>query len=180
MHGIILLELKKYVESRWGKTAWPTLVADTGLAGQTYLPVHEYPDDEMVALVRTASTTTGFSVPAILEDFGEFIVPDLLLLYRSLIHSKWRTLDLLENTEKMIQRVVSLRNPSARTLQMSAERRTPTEVRIRHRSAHRVCSVTKGIARGAAKHYGERIAIVEAQCITAGASECVLDLRLMN
>jgi len=180
MQGIIFLELKKYVDLRWGKSAWSALVADSGLMGRTYFPIHEYPDEEAVALVGTVSKTTGATVPAILEDFGEFIVPDLLQVYRSLIHSKWKTLDLIENTEKMIHRVVRLQNPGARPPELIAERKNPTEVAIRYRSSRRMCGIAKGLARGVAKHYGEQLAIDEPQCMHAGAAECVIELRLMN
>jgi len=180
MHGILFLELKKYVELRWGKSTWSTLLADTGFAHRTYLPVQEYPDDEMETLVQTVAKTARLTVPFVLEDFGEFMVPDLLQVYRSLVHAHWKTLDLIENTEKMIHRVVRLRNPGARPPELLAERKNPTQVAIRYRSARKMCSVAVGIVRGVAKHYGESVAIAEPRCMHAGAAECIIEVRLTN
>ncbi|WP_394846088.1 heme NO-binding domain-containing protein [Pendulispora brunnea] len=180
MHGIIFLELKKYVGAKWGAPAWSTLLADAGLGSRSYLPVHEYPDDEAELLIGTVAKTTGQTFPTLLEDFGEFIVPDLLQVYRSLIHANWRTLDLIENTERMIHRIVRLRNPGARPPQLVTERRNPSQVAIHYRSTRRMCGIAKGMARGVAKHYGERVAIHEPQCMHTGAPECVIELRLAN
>jgi len=43
-----------------------------------------------------------------------------------------------------------------------------------------MCSVAKGVARGAASTMAERIAIDERQCMHTGAAECVIELRLTN
>jgi hypothetical protein len=78
MHGIIFSELRKYAETKHGKETWNTLLRNTGLANKTFLPVQEYPDAEIVAIVGAASSITGLSVSAVLEDFGEFIAPALI------------------------------------------------------------------------------------------------------
>jgi len=180
MQGIIFLELKKFVELRWGSRAWPALLADGGYPTRIYLPAHEYGDDEMVGLVGTISLTTGVTVPAVLEDFGEFMVPDLLQVYRSLVHATWRTLDLIENTERMIHRVVRLRNPGARPPALGVERKGARALSIRYHSPRRMCAVAKGIARGVAKHYGEAIVLEEPRCMHQGSPDCLIEVRLAD
>ena len=56
MHGIILVELKKYVQSKVGPGAWETLLTKSGLTHTAYLATLVYPDEQMVALVTTASS----------------------------------------------------------------------------------------------------------------------------
>ncbi len=85
MHGIIFSELQKYAEKKLGAGAWKKLVAEAGLGTKTYLVTSSYPDTEAVALITTASRLTNLPVPAILEDFGAFIVPSLLSIYKPLI-----------------------------------------------------------------------------------------------
>jgi len=180
MHGIILLELKKYVDVRVGTVVWPQLLRAAGLDDRMYLPVQEYPDADVVALVGAASQSMGKSPDVILEDFGEFIVPDLVQVYRSLIHSSWKTLDLIEHTEKMIHRVVRMRNPGARPPELIVERTSPTALSITYRSARKMCGIAKGIVRGVAKHYGEAISIEEPSCMHLGAPECIIQIKLQS
>ena len=78
MHGLIFAELKKYAETKPGMGSWHVLLKKAGLETKTYLSVREYPDAEVVALVAAASSMSGLPVAAVLEDFGEFIVPDLV------------------------------------------------------------------------------------------------------
>src|SRR5437868_3333471 len=100
MHGIIFLLLKKYAERKVGDSGWRELLAASGVgADAVFLPIKDYPDQNALAIVAAASKHTGLDEGTILEDFGSFIVPDLLDVYRSLVQPKWRTLDLIENTE---------------------------------------------------------------------------------
>jgi hypothetical protein len=135
------------------------------------MPVTEYPDEEAVALIGAIAAKTGKSQRAVLEDFGEFIAPHLLALYRHMVKPEWRTLDLLENTEQTIHRVVRLRNPGARPPELRTDREGD-EVLITYRSSRRMCGVAVGIVRGLAAHYNEAIEIKELSCILEGASAC--------
>ena len=156
MHGIIFAELKKYVQARHGDDTWKALLQRAGLGVSIYLPIREYPDEEVVAIVGAASEATGAPAGEILEDFGGFIAPDLLSMYRSLVKPEWRTLEFLENTEETIHRVVRIKDPSARPPELRCERVSEREVVIRYTSARRLCAVARGIVRGVAGHYGDR------------------------
>jgi hypothetical protein len=63
MHGLIHLELQKFVEERFGAKAWAELIRRTGLASEIYTPLRSYPDEQMLALVGEAVTMTGFTWP---------------------------------------------------------------------------------------------------------------------
>jgi hypothetical protein len=171
MHGIIFGELKKLVDTKLGGDTWRTLVKEAGLGAKVYMPVTEYPDTEAIALVGAIAKHTGKSPQHILEEFGEFIAPDLLALYRHMVKPDWRTLELLENTEETIHRVVRLRNPGARPPELKTDREG-NEVLITYTSARRMCGVAIGIVRGLARHYGENITINQLSCMHTGANAC--------
>jgi hypothetical protein len=171
MHGIIFGELKKLVDTKLGGDSWRELLKATGLGAKVYMPVTEYPDEEAVALVGAIAAKTGKPPRTVLEDFGEFIAVDLLALYRHMVKPEWRTLELLENTEETIHRVVRLRNPGARPPELRTDREGD-EVLITYRSARRMCGVAVGIVRGLALHYGETVEIKELSCMLDGASAC--------
>ena len=114
MHGVIFLELRKFIGARLGDSAWDGLLSRAGLGGQIYLAVKEYPDSHASKLVESACAMTGKTASELLEDFGEFSVPDLLQFYGSQLDPAWKTLDLIENTEGTIHKVIRRRNPGAK------------------------------------------------------------------
>ena len=113
MHGLIYAELEKYVETNYGQEAWLAILAEAGLGDKAYVPLGAYPDEESLAIVGAASKLTDTPAEAILEDFGEFIAPDLIETYKALVRPEWKTLDFLRNTEETIHRVVRRQNQGA-------------------------------------------------------------------
>ncbi len=180
MHGIIFMGLKKYVDTKLGGDTWKNLLKESGIGSKTYVPIQVYPDQEAIVLVSTASKMTGEPVPAILENFGEFIVPDLVDLYGHLIKSEWKTLDLIENTGELIHRVIRMKNPGANPPELECSRPSPDEVVITYKSPRKMCALAKGLAKGIAEHYDENILITEASCMLKGSPDCKISVKLVK
>jgi heme-NO-binding protein len=177
MHGLIFAELKKFADERLGATVWPELLRQAGLPNRMYLPIQQYPDAEAVAVVKAACDRTGLTPDALLQQFGEFIAPHLLEMYAPLVDRKWRTLEVVENTEETIHQVVRLRNPGATPPELRTERTGPEEVVVIYASPRKMCGVARGIVRGLARHFGEMIAIDEPACMHRGAPVCRISVR---
>lgn len=180
MHGTIFAELRKYVDARLGAQAWSSLLDGAGLGHRTYDAFETYPDEEAERLVATASRVTGLDSSAILEDFGEFIAPDLLDMYWALVQPEWRTLDVIEHTETAIHEVVRLKNPGAQPPRLRVKRTGPDEVVLDYASQRRMCKVAEGIAKGLARHFGERIAIDQTTCMLRGDPECSIRIQRLG
>jgi hypothetical protein len=176
MHGIIFGELKKLVDKTLGGNAWRQLLHDAGLDTKIYMPIGEYPDADAAAIIAAAAARTGKPVRVVMEEFGEFVAPDLIALFRHMVTPEWRTLELLENTEDTIHRVVRLRNPGAHPPRLKTER-SGEEVVITYMSARQMCGVAVGIVRGLARYYGETVVIQEPSCMLEGSSECTIRVR---
>jgi predicted hydrocarbon binding protein len=177
VHGIIFAELKKYVDSKLGHGSWSSLLKEAGLDGRIFLPIEAYPDKDIVALVKAAGKITKQPADALLQDFGEFIVPDLLKMYGSLLRKGWTTVDVIESTEETIHRAVRSRIPGAKPPQLRCERRSPEEVVVHYASARRMCAFAKGLVKGLAHHYGESVYIRESSCMHKGDKECRIAVR---
>jgi predicted hydrocarbon binding protein len=177
MHGLIFVQLKKYASARLGPEAWDELLHKAALKGRMYLPVQQYPDDEMHGLLRAIALRTGGDADGVLQDLGAFMAPELMRMYGSLLERSWRTLDVVEHTEATIHRVVRARNPGARPPELRTERPAPDEVVVLYASARRLCGFAKGIVRGLARHFGETVAIDEPSCMLRGDAECRLRIR---
>ncbi len=177
MHGLIFSELKTFVDATLGPTAWPALLDKAGTPGKIYMPIATYPDGDAVTLVTTASQVTGRPVAELLESFGEFIAPDLLRMYASLLDRRWTTLDVLEHTEETIHQVVRSQSPGSRPPELRTTRESADQVIIEYDSPRRMCSVAKGIVRGLARHFGETVELQETRCMLRGAASCRLLVR---
>jgi hypothetical protein len=177
MHGFIFTELRDYVIARLGADAWPALLERARIGAKSYLNYKEYPDEEAVLLVVTASDVTGLPAPAILEDFGAFLAPHLFRVYRPLIDPAWRTLEFIENTEATIHNVVRSRNTKARPPTLRCRRVAPETVLLTYGSPRKLCAVARGIIRGVAQHYGEQVEIVERDCMLDGQPTCQIQVQ---
>lgn len=177
MHGLIFVQLKKYASARLGPDAWDELLHKAALQGRMYLPVQQYPDDELQALVRALSLRTGGDTDGVLQDLGAFMAPELMRMYGSLLQRSWKTLDVIEHTEDTVYRVLRARNQAARTPELRAERAAPDEVVVTYNSPRRLCGFAKGIVRGLARHFGETVTLDETSCMLRGGAECRLRIR---
>ena len=179
MHGLILSEVKHFAEATFGSEAWRDLLRDAGLGERVYMPGEIYPDSEVVAIVGAAARRTGANVQTVLEQFGEFIVPTLMRVYKPYIKSAWKTLDIIEHTEENIHRAVRLRDPGAAPPELTVRRVSPREVVIIYQSDRKMCAVARGITRGVAKHYNERVEITDLTCMLKGKPTCTIAVKLV-
>lgn len=175
MHGTIFSELQQFVAARLGEGAWEQLKRNAGIdPAKQYEIFRSYPDEEVGSLVGAASAMTGIAVSDLLEDFGEFIAPDLLEMYWGAIDPAWRTLDVIEHTESTIHAVVRIDHKDSSPPYLKAHRNGENEVAIVYTSPRRLCAVAKGISRGIARHFQETVTIEDAKCMHRGDGECVL------
>lgn len=161
MHGIIHAEIRRYIEHRHGREAWHEALQKAGLEGRIYTTVGTYPDEQLMAIVDAAVSMTGTPVNEILEDFGEFLAPSLLSMYRALIRPEWKTAELLLHTEATIHTVVRMKNPGAEPPHLRFESTGPDSLVFFYNSPRRLADVARGIIRGVADHYGETVIIDE-------------------
>ena len=179
MHGLIFAELKKYVETKFDAKTWETLLEKSGLKGNMYIAASVYPDSDIMALVGTACTMTGLSAKAVLEDFGEFIAPDLVAQYSFLIKPEWTFLDFLCNTEDTIHKVVRF-HQGVTPPRLVVNRTSNDSVVISYDSARRMCALLKGIVKGAAKHFKEDVRILESRCMLQGDPACMFTVQVQT
>lgn len=174
MHGIIFLQLRKFADHVAGSGAWEALLKEANLPLKTYSAVRAYSDDEVLALVGAAHRLLKLPVADILEQFGEFLAPDLLRLYGRLLESGWKTLDVVENTERLIHAAVRVGNPGARPPVLECIRSSADELQVIYSSERQLCCLAKGIIKGLAKHFQERVQVVDDACMLNGDPFCAL------
>lgn len=178
MHGIIFAEFRRFAESELGPESWAPLVAEANLPGNVYQVAQQFPDSDFNALVGVLARTLGRPVATALQDFGAFIASGLLKMHAHSIHSDWRTLDLIEHTERAIHQVIRQGDSNAHPPEISVRRIDKRELLLEYRSTRRLCAFAKGIVLGIACHYAEDVAIRETACMLEGADCCRMNIAL--
>lgn len=161
MHGLIHTELASYVKLQQGKKFWQKIMEKAQLADRLYLQVGSYPDEEIQAIVAAAAELLGKSVDELLEGFGFYLVPQLIESYHSYVDPKWKTLELLLNTEQTIHRVVRLKDKFAAPPRLKFSQTGENTLLLEYDSPRKMQAVARGMIRGVADWYGERVRIKE-------------------
>ena len=177
MHGIVFSELKKYVEERLGADHWAAMLEAAGRPGKLYLVMETYPDQEALTLVAAAAQALPKRLPLLLEELGERLAPRLMQVYGSSIDPEWTALDLIEHTESVIHQVVRRRHQGAAPPTLSCRRESPSRAVIAYASDRKMCGLAKGIIRGVARHYQERVLVRETQCMLKGGVMCEIVVK---
>lgn len=173
MHGLIFFYLQKFAdEASTGNTSWGALRSSVATSTSKYLPSGVYPDADAVHLLQSIAQSAGRPLPKILEQFGEFLAPHLVKVAGTHIDPSWRTLDLIEHTERIIHAMIRSANPGAAPPVLETVRQSPNELLLVYTSARRLCPLALGLMRGMAKHYGEEVSIEEPSCMLRGDPFC--------
>jgi hypothetical protein len=180
MHGIIFNQFQKFTRDLAGPSAWLTLLGAQGLSRKIYLPTQIYPDEELISLVTGVASQQQKPVEEILEEFGRFIVADLLKVYSAMIRPEWRTLDVLEHTENTMHKAVRHSDRNATPPELLCTRVSFREVIIDYSSRRQLSSLGVGIIKGISAYYGEKTSIQVRHYQTAtGEKACKINVVLL-
>jgi len=163
--------MRDYIESKHGKDAWNKLLHSTGLQERVYLS-QPYPDSEAGALLAAASAMSKQSLSSVLEEFGAFLVPELLTMYAHVIRPEWRSLDLLEHAEKVAHGLVRKQQPGATPPFLLAHRLTPNRLELTYNSPRKLCALAVGVGIGLGKHFKETVTARHRVCMHHGDDRC--------
>ncbi|MBS1489117.1 MAG: heme NO-binding domain-containing protein [Bacteroidetes bacterium] len=159
MHGIIFLQLQKFIKASSSPEVFSKIMDEAKLRGKFFDATKAYPDEELVAIFSTTCKTLNLDPEVALEEFGKFITPSLLTTYKPYIKNEWGCMDLLENIESTIHRVVRASNAGASPPELVITRINPAEVQIDYTSKRKMISLGIGIIKKIAEHYNEQITI---------------------
>ncbi|WP_162056480.1 heme NO-binding domain-containing protein [Pontibacter pamirensis] len=155
MHGSIFALLKRFVENSYDYSTWIKLLQATGLEGAAFQMHEMYPTKELFAIVNKASEVTGIPNYTLMEQFGESLVPDLLLIYSKYVNPNWRTYDMLLHTECTMHRAVKKLDERANPPMLLVTKKGEKQLIVDYHSKRRMSGVAVGIIRGIAKHFHE-------------------------
>ncbi|WP_435347120.1 heme NO-binding domain-containing protein [Haloarchaeobius sp. HRN-SO-5] len=173
MHGIILKGLKDFVVDTYDQQTWNQICEAADIERRLYVPVTEYPDEHVFALVEAAVDLSGEEPADLLRAFGRFVVPQLVQTYGVHVDEDWTGLDLIENVERYIHQALRSKNISTFDPPgIDARRIDAGTVVVDYDSDRQLCDVAMGLVQGIGEHYDESLDVEERQCMHDGAPSC--------
>jgi len=154
IHGSLFSLLRDFINAH-KPNSWQNLLDSVDLGHRVYEPHENYPMAEMESILRKASELTGMSPTELKEKFGENLVPSLLALYGKYVDPKWKTFDLLVNTEIVMHKAVRKEENKAYPPILNVSRVHDKLLFIDYYSARKMGSLAVGIINGIARHYNE-------------------------
>ncbi|MDB5264003.1 MAG: hypothetical protein JWQ14_3286 [Adhaeribacter sp.] len=172
LHGSMFVLLKRYIEHTYDYSTWFNLLAAVGLQDSSYQMHEKYPTKDLYALVHAVAQMTKTPKYNILEQFGEFLVPDLLLIYRKHVQPQWRTYDMLLNTEATMHGSARKEDGSTDPPILLVTKKGSHQLMVDYHSKRRLAGVAVGIIKGIANYYQESDK-VNVECLTGKEEERV-------
>lgn len=158
MHGIVHKALKEYVTERTSDGGWDTVRERAGVENRLYLPVSEYPDEEVTALVETVADLTDHPEVAIQRDFGSYFAPHLLETFDAIVDDDWDAVETVLALEELYPRVVTKEGDPESTA-VSTDRPDPDTVVVTYRSPRPFGPFMKGLVEGIGVEKGTSLAV---------------------
>ena len=175
MKGIVFNLLEELVGRDFGEDAWDDLLDAAGLDG-AYTSLGSYPDSELFALVGAASDATGRTPEDLIRWFGREAMPAFADAHADFFAGHASTRPFLLTINDLIHPEVRKLYPGAGVPDFEYDTSSDEVLVMNYRSARRLCAFAEGLIEGAAKHYGENVAIAQPRCMHQGDDHCVLEI----
>ncbi|WP_439879726.1 heme NO-binding domain-containing protein [Pontibacter sp. MBLB2868] len=155
MHGSLFVLLKRFVKRTYGYGTWVKLIENAGVEHGFFQMQELYPSHEIFAIMGCLAEMTNRPLSDVMEQYGEFIIPDLMLMYNKYVNPEWRTYQMLLHAEEAMHGAVRRADRSANPPRLLVIKKGANELIIDYHSERRMASVAVGIIRGIARYFDE-------------------------
>lgn len=174
MHGILILELERFIKERSGEEGWWETCRRAGATPRQFNSAQPWSDAQFHDLVGGAATVLGSSVAVLEEGFGRFLAPNLIRfgLFQGVVRPEWGALEIIRRVQSTIHSTLVLQNGELLPPVIQVEVATHNTLRLRYRSPRRLCRMLQGIVVGLGDFFAEPLTIIESHCQLTGSEAC--------
>jgi hypothetical protein len=171
--GIIFNLLEQVVTDAYGADAWDELLAASGVDG-VYTSLGNYDDDELFALVGAASQKLDRPADDLVRWFGSTAIELLAERHPTFFDGHRSTQPFLMTLNNVIHAEVRKLYPDALVPTFDFVTTENGSFALGYHSPRQLCSLAEGFIEGAARHYGETVAIEQPTCTKRGDDQCLI------
>ncbi|MEQ9618314.1 MAG: heme NO-binding domain-containing protein [Deltaproteobacteria bacterium] len=173
MKGIVFNLLEETVRREYGEDTWDSLLEEARLDG-VYTSLGNYPDEDLIKLIRAASSALDMPRDAIVRWFGRNAFPLFTQRYPKFMEGHKSTRPFLLTLNNIIHPEVRKIYPGADVPEFDYDVSSEEVLVMGYSSARRLCAFAEGLIEGAAAHYGEDVIIEQPKCMNRGDEKCIL------
>jgi hypothetical protein len=149
MHGSILVLIKRFIVHQYDYSLWANVLERLQLDNDFNVRM-SYDDETLTRIMVATAQFLRVDVQDLLEDAGEHIVPDIVMMYGKHIGATWNLFDVLLAVANGIALVGGPRNVDHPYL--AFDRVSPDEGRVQYKSVRRLGRLAIGLINGFAKY----------------------------
>lgn len=177
MKGIVFRLFEDFVTEAHGADLWERVLAETELeTKEPFVGPGTYPDEDLLALVGTASRVLGVPVPDAVRSFGRFSLAHLVGAVPGLTDGYHDPRELLLALDGTVHSEVRKLWRDARPPRFETESPSPELLRLHYESARGLCPLVAGLLDGAIEHYGVPFEHTHTHCVHRGDARCTFEL----
>lgn len=177
MKGIVFNMLNDMVEEQFGLQTWQNLLDANDLSG-IYIATDSYPDQELVALVTSASEALNTPPADLIRAFGKFMIGGFVEGYGIYFAAHDNLRDFLLSVDRVIHVEVRKLYPGAATPQFLYDESCPDELVMIYRLPRKLCHLAEGLIEGSADYFKQDYTLVHDTCMHNGSPHCRMELKL--
>lgn len=177
--GAIFKVYSSYINDIYGNEKWEQIKQESEICQTLFLPIDDYPDEDLVALVAATAKNTGKTIDDILFEFGRYVIPQFYKIYSSYFKPGHTTKQFLLQMDKVHLESTSIIS-GAVPPRFIYEDPSPDELIMIYNSKRKLCTFLRGLITGVAEHYKEKVEIEELECMKSGFTQCKLRIKFLK
>jgi hypothetical protein len=177
MHGIVHRSLKQYVIERSDDDGWNIVTDVAGIDDDMFLPIAEYPDRDVVAVLDAVADLTDHPRSAVGIDFGRYFVPQMLETFEPLLDREWGAIDVVAALDRLYARAVS-KDGDPESVTVVTRRPDPDTVVVEYTADRDLSAMLEGIVRGIGNEYDTDLNVEREAGADPDGPDVVLTVRV--
>lgn len=161
MHGIIFNQFHQYIRAAYGSDMFRQIIEEANISYRFYDLNSPYPDEEFISTVNKVTEVCKRSKDVVLREFGRYIGPGLLEVYKAYIPEGWTFMDLLEQVERCMHKAVRTSLPETTPPILKITRINNSKLEILYSSTRQMAEFGIGIIEAFSEIYNEKVEIIK-------------------
>jgi len=177
MKGVIFNLLESYIAENLGEEELEKILSEAPLkTKEPFVGPKTYPDEDLSAIIATASRISGITEQEIVRRFGRFCFPELAEKYPLFIEPHRHPKPFLKSVNSIIHVEVKKLYLDAKPPEFTYEDPSEDRLIIKYTSKRRLCQFMEGMIEGVGNFFNYPVKYTQRTCMLENAPACEFHL----
>lgn len=176
MKGIVFTSFATFVEQEYSLMHWQSLLDSVvPETGGVYISTKQYPDTELIALLKQLAKDVSCSEADLERAFGRWCFPHLYKLAPEVTRDIDGFYNYLLAVDSLIHVEVKKLYPGAQTPELTTNIEK-NHIVVRYCSPRKLCYFCEGLLYSCAEHFNVKLSINQSLCMHRGDDYCQMEM----